>query len=176
MNLKRTTTIVVVGAALIAWLAGAATSNHAIPPPPAVQSTTIEARGAELAGEIARLHERLRPTATPSQPARNLFAFRAMRAPASAAPLGPAPAPKAALTELAPAPVAGLPPLKLAGIAEDAGPDGPVRIAFIAGEGQLFMVKEGEKVSLRYRVTKISADVVELVDLGDNSTRRLALR
>jgi hypothetical protein len=28
----------------------------------------------------------------------------------------------------------------------------------------------------RYRVAKISADVVELIDLGDNSIRRLALR
>lgn len=173
MNLKRTTTIVVVGAALIAWLAGAATSNRAIPPLPAVPPATIEARGAELAGEIARLHERLRPTATPSQPGRNLFAFHAMRARASAAPLGPVPMP--ALTEAA-RPLATQPSLKLAGIAEDAGADGPVRTAFIAGEGQLFMVKEGENVTARYKVTKISADVVELVDLGDNTVRRLALR
>jgi len=69
-----------------------------------------------------------------------------------------------------------LPPLKLSGIAEDAGADGPVRIAFISGEGQLFMVKEGETVTPRYRVTKISADVVELVDVAANSIRRLALR
>jgi hypothetical protein len=40
----------------------------------------------------------------------------------------------------------------------------------------LFLVKEGETITTRYRVAKISTDVVELVDLGDNSIRRLALR
>jgi hypothetical protein len=31
-------------------------------------------------------------------------------------------------------------------------------------------------VTPRYRVARISADVVELIDVLDNSTRRLALR
>jgi hypothetical protein len=79
------------------------------------------------------------------------------------------------MTEFVPAPIA-LPPLKLSGIAEDAGPDGPVRQAFINGGGELFMVKEGDTVTPRYRVAKISADVVELTDVIDNSVRRLALR
>ena len=65
---------------------------------------------------------------------------------------------------------------QLSGIAEDTGDEGPVRLAFISGGGQLFMVKEGETVTPRYRVAKISADVVELTDVIDNSTRRLALR
>jgi hypothetical protein len=173
MNMNRTATIVV-GAALLAWLAGAATSNHAIPPAPVVEPRAIESRGVELANEIARLHERLRPVATPRHPARNLFAYRALSAPAPS-PLVPAPRPP--LTEAAPVPAPpALPPLKLAGIAEDSGADGPDRTAFISGEGQLFMVKEGETVTKRYRVTKISADVVELIDLTDNSIRRLALR
>ena len=172
MDFKRTTTIVVVGAALIAWFAGAATSNHAIPAAPIVQQTTIEKRGAELATEIDRLHERLAPVATPRTPSRNLFTFRAM-AVRTEAPIAPPPRP--ALTEFASAPIA-LPPLKLSGIAEDAGAEGTVRIAFISGEGQLFMVKEGETVTPRYRVAKISADVVELTDVIDNSIRRLALR
>jgi Tfp pilus assembly protein PilP len=172
MSLKRTTMIVAVGAAFAAWLAGAATSNHAIPSVPVVQQTSTEKRGAELADEIERLHERLAPVATPRTPGRNLFAFRAT-ASRPAAPIAPAPRP--ALTEAVVAPIA-LPPLKLSGIAEDAGADGPVRMAFISGEGQLFMVKEGETVTPRYRVTRISADVVELVDVIDGSVRRLALR
>ncbi len=62
MNLKRTATIVVGGAAVGAWLAGAATSNRAIGPPLSIAPTpAIDMRGAELASEIARLHERLRP-------------------------------------------------------------------------------------------------------------------
>jgi hypothetical protein len=173
MNLRRTTTIVLGGAAIGAWLAGAATSNHRIPARPIGEPPAIEARGAELASEIARLQERLRPTSTPRQPGRNLFSFRA-GAPREPQPQ-PAFAPPRALAEAAPLTPA-LPSLKLAGIAEDTEADAPIRTAIISGEGQLYMVKEGEAVTPRYRVAKISADVVELVDLLDNSVRRLALR
>jgi hypothetical protein len=38
------------------------------------------------------------------------------------------------------------------------------------------MVKEGDHVTPRYIVAKISGDVVELTDAIDNSVRRLALR
>lgn len=172
MNFKRTTTIGVVGA-LIAWLAGAATSKYTIAPPAVFQQTAIEKRGAELASEIDRLHERLAPTVTPRVPARNLFTFRAAARPAAAAVVLAPPLP--ALIEARPATVS-LPPLRLSGIAEDPGADGPIRIAFISGDGQLFMAKEGELVTARYRVAKISADVVELTDVIDNSVRRLALR
>ena len=134
----------------------------------------IEMRGAELANEIARLQERLRPSATPRQPGRNLFAFRAIAAPPPAPLFAPAP-PRPALSESLPL-ASALPALKLAGIAEDAGEEGPVRTAIISGEGQLYMAKEGEAVTPRYQVVKISADVVELRDLVDGSTRRLALR
>ena len=173
MNLKRTATIAVIGGALVAWLAAAATSRHEIAPPPVVQTLPIETRGAELASEIARLHDRLRPDAPLIPSARNLFAFRA--APARPLPSPPVPVPVAALLEAAPQAPA-LPALKLAGIAEDPGPDGPVRIAFISGEGQFYMVKEGEAVTARYQVAKISADVVELSDVSDHTVRRLALR
>ena len=176
MNLKRTAIIAAVGCALAAWLAGAATSNREIAPPPISRTDAIEVRGAELASEIARLHERLRPTVSPHQPGRNLFAFHAATLRAMPpTPPAPLPEPRAALTEAAP-PQPAQPSLKLSGIAEDAGPDGPVRLAFIAGEGQLFMVKEGDAVTSRYQVVKISPDVVELIDLGDHTTRRLALR
>jgi hypothetical protein len=173
MNMKRTVTIVVGGAALLAWLAGAATSNHSIPPVVVTPPAPIEVRGAELANEIARLQERLRPGATPRQPGRNLFAFRAAAAPP--APVFAPVASRPALSEslpLAPA----LPALKLAGIAEDIGAEGPVRTAIISGEGQLYMAKEGENATPRYRVVRISPDVVELLDLVDHTTRRLALR
>lgn len=170
MNFQRTATIVVGGGALAAWLTAAATSNRDVTEPIVFKPSPIETRGAELASEIARLHERLRPSATPRQPGRNLFAFRGAAAPAATVAIPP----PAAVTEM---PVsAAQPPLKLAGIAEDPGPDGPIRTAIISGEGQLFLVKEGENVTRRYRVAKISVDVVELVDLGDGSSRRLALR
>jgi hypothetical protein len=170
MHVKRTATIVLVGGALAAWFAGAATSNRALPAPIIPKPAAIDASGAALATEIARLHERLRPSTTPRTPSRNLFAFRA-------APVAPPAAPRAALTETPLVPQAPpMPALKLAGVSEDPGEAGPVRQAFISGEGQLFIVKEGETVTARYRVAKISPDVVELIDLGDNTTRRLALK
>src|SRR5437773_10224237 len=119
MNRNRTA-MIVAGAALLAWLAGAATSNHAIPASAVVEPRVIESRGAELADEIAMLHERLRPVATPRRPARNLLAYRA--APATA-PASPAPTP--ALTAApAPAPLS-LPALSPVCIAEDHRAHGP---------------------------------------------------
>ena len=171
MNWKRTAAIVVIGGAVAAWLSAAITpGGRGEKSLPVVRSTPIEVRGAELASEIARLHERLRPDTAPQQLGRNLFLFRAPVAGARA-PVVPSPAVRESVPTPAPAP-----PLKLAGIAEDAGPDGPVRTAIISGDGQLFLVKEGDAVTLRYRVAHISADVVELTDLGDGSARRLALK
>ena len=175
MNVKRTATIAVAGGALAAWLAGAATSNRAIEPAPVISIPAIDNSGLALDKEIARLRERLRPTATPAQSNRNLFSFRS-------APARAVPAPSALVAPAAPAFVDApplpppLPPLKLVGIAEDPGADGPARTAIVVGVGQLYTVKEGENVTARYRVTRISADVVELLDLNDNSLRRLALR
>jgi hypothetical protein len=171
MHVKRTVTIVLGGGALAAWLAGAATSNRAVPDPIVPRPTHIDARGADLANEIARLREHLRPASTPRAPARNVFRYSATPPP----PLPP-PASHPALVEapLAPKPV--LLPLRLSGIAEDAGPEGPVRIAIISGDGQLYMAKVGDLVTPRYRVTQIAAEVVELLDLEDSSTRRLALK
>ena len=61
-------------------------------------------------------------------------------------------------------------------MAEDAGPEGPVRTAIVSGFGQLFLVKEGERVTARYQVAKISSDAAEIKDLGDNSTITLVLK
>lgn len=171
MHVKRTATIVLGGGALAAWFAGAATSNRPLPDPVILRAPLIDARGADLAAEIARLHERLRPETTPRAPLRNPFRYHAAPVAASALPA----LPRLPLTE-APPEVAPPAPLRLSGIAEDPGPDGPVRIAFISGNGQLYMVREGEAVTPRYRVTRIAADVVELTDTGDGTTRRLPLR
>jgi hypothetical protein len=174
MNMKRMAAIVVAGAALAAWLTAAATSgNRDVETRVVERAAPINARADALAGEIARLHERLRPAATPRQPGRNLFQFTAARArPAPAAVAPPPPAEPARLVPVASPP----PPFKLIGIAEDTGPDGPVRTAIVSAPGQLYLAKEGQSVTPRYRVAKISADVVEFTDEGDNSVLRLALR
>jgi hypothetical protein len=173
MNFKRTATIGIGAAALLAWLAGAATSKRAIPPPIVMLPQAIDARGLELTNEIARLRDRLRPTAAPSQPRRNLFTFKESTGPSRATPGVPAAPPAALQSEVAhPAE----PPLKLAGIAENSGPRGPDRTAIISGQGQLFMVKEGEQVTARYVVAKIAADAVELTDVEAGTSRRLVMK
>lgn len=169
LNWKRPVMIVVIGAAVGAWLTSAMTipgtqsSGAAVAKP-----MPIEARGAALATEIARLHERLRPDTTPREPGRNLFAFRA-EAPSASSPA--IERPLAAMPE-----IAARPALKLSGIAEDAAADGPVRTAIISAAGQLFLVKEGEAVTSQYRVSRIFEDSVELTDVEGTTTLRLSLK
>ena len=174
MNLKRTAGLLVVGAALAAWLAAAATSgNRDAIDPILLKERRVDARSEALASEIARLHDRLRPATVPRQPSRNLFSYATR--PVHTAPPPPPIASKPALAET---PVArpAAPALKLAGMAEDMTADGVVRTAIITGSGQLYLVKEGESVTARFRVMKISSDVVELSDLSDGTTLRLALK
>jgi len=171
MTLKQTATIIVAGAVLAAWLAGADTKRE-IQAPIVITPRPIDLRGIELTKEIARLHDRLRPTTAPTERRRNLFAFR------SAAP-APQPLPdlrSSSLPATSTPPPSGEPVLKLAGIAEDDGADGPSRIAFISGEGQLFMVKQGDAVTGRYRVIRISSDAVELSDVSAGIVRRLIFK
>ena len=67
--------------------------------------------------------------------------------------------------------------MSLIGVAEDPGADGViVRTAIISGFGDLFLVKEGDPVTARYTVAKISGEVAELTDLTDASIIRLALK
>jgi hypothetical protein len=172
MNLRRTATFVVVGGALAAWLAAAATSGTRDNAPPIVIAPApIDSRGAELANEVQRLRERLHPDATPSKPGRNLFQFSAPKP----AAIVPAAVPAPALTEAVTSPPP--PELKLSGLAEDPGADGAIiRTAIISTAEHVILAKEGDLVTPRYRVVRISSDVVELVDLGDGSTLRLALK
>ena len=173
MKLNGTMTVVVLGGAFAAWLAvDAMSGTRDAASRSAERAVPVDARGEALASELARLQERLAPSATPLQPGRNLFHFTSPR------PRRDAVAARPALTEALPiAPAAAPPPpFKLIGIAEDAGADGPIRTAIVSGPGQLFLVKEGQNVTLRYKVTKIGADIVELQDLGDHSTLRLALK
>lgn len=163
MITKRTILFVLALGALAAWIAAASTSgvrpSRAIVP----AAAPIDVRGAALAAEIERLHDRLRPTATP-QHNRNLFQFAAR---ATAPPVTPP-----VTLQPAPIPVPVEPPFKLIGIAEDAG----TRTAILSSPAQLLMVKEGETVASKYRVTAISSDTIDLIDSADGSVLRLALR
>ncbi len=172
MNWKRTATLGVVGGTLAVWLAGAATSNRRVVDTTIAKPTPIELRGAALAEEIARLRERLHPVVEPQHPARNLFQFSSR----AAAPPSRVDPPPPAISETPAQRVPAAPPLKLVGIAEDPGPDGPIRTAIISGLGQMFFVKEGDSIAGRFRVQHLSGEVAELSDLADSTIYRLALK
>jgi hypothetical protein len=157
MQLTRLVLFGAAGGALVLWAAAAATSSSASPPSAARHAAVSEGRGAQLQSEIARLHDRLRPDAVPVQ-RRDLFHFesRARVVPRAAAPV--------AIVPIDTAPVVVAPSLKLIGLAEEPGANGMIRTAIISGRGELFMVKEGDRVADRYRVARVSADSVELAD------------
>jgi hypothetical protein len=177
MNVKRTTIIFVAAVAFAAWFSAAMTPGR---PPAAsheIQPAAIDASGAALASEIARLRERLRPDATPRAGNRNPFVFRSREY--------TRPAPRMNVPAEPPKPDVPTEPtrstLSLAGIAEDPDPagNGVARTAIIAGNGQVFLAKEGDTVTDRdvtLTVTKISADGAELIDPRDGSTRRLRMK
>ena len=54
--------------------------------------------------------------------------------------------------------------MTLAGIAESAGAEGPVRTAIVSMPHELFMVKVGDRFAIRYRVDRIGVDAVQIQD------------
>jgi len=172
MNVARTAKFVLVGGAAAAWLAAAATSGSRSGGQPSVADVSpVDARASELAAEVARLHDWQKPVAPPRRTGRNLFSFGRTERPTAAGEHKP-PAQHETPAQAGPA----APLLKLAGIGEDVTPAGVVRTAIISTAGELFLAKEGDEVTARYRVSRISSEVVELSDLSDGSTRRLVLR
>lgn len=171
MDVKRTVMIGVAGVAVAVWISAAATSNtRNLAPVIPTKPNVVDKSGAELAVEVKRLHERLRPSDPPVH-SRDLFRYAARPSAAVPAPAVPVTKPPSEQ------PLAALvAPLKLEGLAEDHGDQGEVRTAIISGFGDIFLVKEGDSVTARYRVAKISSDAVELTDLTDNTPLRLALR
>jgi hypothetical protein len=174
MNLKRVFSFAIAGGALAALIAGATTTGYRrVPPPPArdKRAGKSDLSGEALAVEIQRLHERLRPSTPPEQPARNLFEYRTRRSesPAGLQPtiVSPAAAP---VVDTAP------PAVELIGIATDGTGDAMVRTAILSGFGQLYLVKEGEPVSDRYRVVKVTADGVQLSDTRSSVPVWIVLR
>lgn len=171
VNLKRVTMFGAAGGALAVWLAAAATAPARQPAPiPAPKAKAVDASGAKLAVEVMRLRERIRPVATPLH-SRDLFHFAGapVRQHARAA------APAAAVEPDSTVVSAAVEPLKLVGLAED-NRAGLERTAIVSGFGQLFIVKEQEAVTDRYRVQRISSEAVELLDLTNQTTLRLVLK
>ena len=129
-----------------------------------------EASAAALAS--MQLHDWSPKSPSHGRPDRNIFTFT--HAAPKAAPAPPPPA--AGLLAGGDGKTAPLVLFKLIGVAEDQGPDGVSRTAIISGQGQLYMVKEGETLAWIYRVSRLSGESVELLDTTGGEPLRLSLK
>ncbi len=153
------------------WVASYAPQVRPAQAPDAPTVAGTEAAAIEIQHQARRLHERLERVATYREPSRNPFSFAARRAPAPAARPAPIEAPVA--------PVEPPPPafhMSLAGIAEETVDGVLVRTAVIATPDTALLVKVGDIVASRYKVTAIDAASAELSRLDDGTTLRLTLR
>jgi hypothetical protein len=161
---------------LAAWLASAASTPRQTPAESPRESdpnasSPTETLAAEVQAHAAKLRSRLASARAPQMPLRNPFSFDAPVRPA----VRTAPEP-IATAAIEPAPIPE-PMLTLIGIAADQGPNGEVRTALVADQSEnVHIVKVGETLLGRYRVTAIGADAAELKDITTESVRRLALR
>ena len=144
MNLKRTATIVVGGggARRVARRRRRRRDRRRVAP------MSIAADTAPIDAARRRARRRDRAPARAAAPDRAAAAAGAQSVSRSRARAAQrrrrSPRPRRSAIAPATPPTPPPPPLKLVGIAEDAGADGPVRTAIISGDGQLFLVKEGD--------------------------------
>ena len=136
-------------------------------PPQSQEALELDSVAADVQSQASRLRDRLAAAPAVRPSVRNPFAF------AEVEPVRSKPAPQA--TAPPPAFLQQLisePNLVLLGVAEE----GSVRTAMIGLGDELLMATEGQPVTSRYRVSKVGADSVELIDLATGATRRLLLR
>jgi hypothetical protein len=156
------------GMLLAAWLASAAgVGRPSIPPVASLSPETVQldALASDVQSQALRLRQRLAAAPAPRATIRNPFEFVALQPPTVSSKT-PA---------LSTPPVVEAPPepnLVLIGLAED----GATRTAMIESGDDLVMATEGQTIVSRYRVVKVGADAIELVDVVTGTTRRLFLR
>jgi hypothetical protein len=172
MSRTRAAAYLVGGILLAAWLASAAGVTIRPRPVPqprrSQQAIQLDAVASDVQAQASRLRHRLASAPALQAPTRNPFVFEVREIPPPPPPKPqPATAPPAFIQRLI-----AEPDLVLLGVAED----GNVRTAMIGSGDELLMVTEGQTVAGRYRVGKVGADAVELIDLGTGATRRLLLK
>lgn len=169
MKPTRAAAYVLGGMLLAAWLASAAGVVGG-PPVPTVEtrspdSVQLDALAVDVESQTLRLRQRMATAPAPRPTIRNPFEFVVVE-------------PRPPVSERKPVATAftiDAPPepnLVLIGMAED----GSTRTAMIQSGDELVMAAEGQTIVARYRVTKVGADAIELVDLVTGTTRRLFLR
>ena len=169
MTPARAATYLVGAILLAAWLASAAgvVRPHLIPVPRrSAESMQLDAVALTVQSQAARLRQSLAAAPILQPPTRNPFTFAARE------PVAVAPRPRTLVPPVvADAPLPE-PALVLLGVAEE----GSTRTAMVGFGDELLMATEGQTLLSRYRVAKVAADAIELVDLGTGATRRLFLR
>jgi hypothetical protein len=169
MSLLRAALVLFGAVILTTWLVA---SSRAPTPPPVHRARDVSASrslASSHRSQIARLRERLATMPDSTGGRRDPFHFVHEARPE----LRPV-ATSAQADEVAPA-VPERPELQLIGIGEDQRDGGAVRTAIVAGMKQVFLVREGDRVALRFQVKRIGADAIEVEDLAANETFRLAL-
>jgi hypothetical protein len=156
--------------ALVAWLAAPSTPMGPASAAGNAGTTAAPPVTSTIETEAARLSARTQPQASAPRPQRNPFEFaRSREMTAVAAPR----------VETTPVPV--LPPVpewpavRLTGVATDIVADTPQRTAIFSGRDGVFLVREGETVLDRYRVTRIEEEAVEITRLEDAANLRIEL-
>ena len=177
MTLRRATLYIGGASLLVAWFSSAASlslyKNNSQPPSDLEPNPSpMEALASLVQQQSARLRDRAASAPRPQQPLRNPFSFRSVPPPQAT---GVAPVQTSAAALVAAEPPE--PTILLIGVAEQKKPQGLVRTALFATDGdQLVMATVGETVLGRYTVSTISVDAVELMELATGRTRRLALQ
>jgi hypothetical protein len=165
------------GLLLLAWLASAAGLAVRQPQPqpepaPAADVPSTTALAEDVHAQTERLRTRLASAPSPRPSTRNPFTF-ASRTPAAR----PAARDEGLVVATEEPLLPAEPAIELVGVAEDLQEGKTVRTAIIATlSGDTFLVKEGESIAGRYRVSTVSADAVILSDLATGGERRLTLR
>jgi hypothetical protein len=140
---------------------------------PPSRIATMDIPGPSGVAKIPVLHATARAISSPPAMRRDLFGFRQRITPARHVAEAPVP-PSAPVA--APMVATAEETLTLIGIAEDSAPDGPRRTAIISSHDQLVLVGEGGLVGPHYRVSAITSDSAELIDVVTRATRRLEMR
>lgn len=168
-----------VSAALVTWFAAASTPGFRTTPPRVVDTEDLSAVTSALGADVLRLRQRLDDGAMPGRSTRNPFRYGDDRR--NPSPSEVAEVPEAG-AQVAQAGMPVQPEFMLVGMAEDAAlVAAPVaatvqRTAILSGGGQILLVREGDDVEGRYRVTRVEAESVELTSQTDASVILLRLK
>lgn len=153
------------GGILATWLAVSPNDGMpASPQPAAAQRQVSSNQQIELSEQTLRLRER-KSEADPEPSTRNPFRFSAPK-PATTRGAVPPPSVMVPIVPATPPP----PALKLSGVAQKNGS----RTAIISGDGQIYLVGEGDSVAGRYTVVEVDPEAVLLRD-SSGAEHRLIL-